>query len=223
VTRLGDALVRTTDAIGKIATDVVLLSRPEIGEVREPDAAGRGMSSTLPQKRNPVLSVLVRAVAIEAPHLAATLHTASSLAADERPQGAWHAEWNALTTLLRRTQVAASQTAEVLAGLHVDADAMRRNVDAAGPALVAERLVGALPGLSGGSGDGGAALLETVRGALRAGAGRDDVRDLLRNGLPATVPDSALDDLLEPAAYVGAADALVDRALARYASRGMAR
>ncbi|GAA1891202.1 lyase family protein [Lapillicoccus jejuensis] len=139
MTRIGDVLVRCADVLGKIAADVLTLSRPEIGELQEPAAAGRGGSSTLPQKRNPVLSVLVRSVAIEAPYLGATLHAAAGLAVDERPDGAWHAEWGALLRLLRRVLVAGDQVREVLDGLVVDPTAMARNVWATGPDLLAER------------------------------------------------------------------------------------
>jgi 3-carboxy-cis,cis-muconate cycloisomerase len=217
VTRLGDALARTTDVLGKIAGDVVLLSRPELGELSEPAAEGRGGSSTLPQKRNPVLSILVRSVAIEAPHLAAALHSAAALASDERPDGAWHAEWRPLTALLAAVPVAASQLADVLDGLEVHTAAMRRNVEDAGPALVAERLLAAVPALP-----GGAELAPKLRAALRSGASREEVHGLLRTALPAAegepdaIPDATIDDLLSPAAYLGVADALVDRALGRH-------
>jgi 3-carboxy-cis,cis-muconate cycloisomerase len=183
VTRLADALVRAADTMGKVAADIVTLSRAEIGELREPAAEGRGGSSTLPHKRNPVLCVLVRAVAIEAPHLGATLHSAAALAVDERPDGAWHAEWGALLRLLRRVVVAAAQTEEVLAGLVVDTQAMRRNVDAVGPALVSERA--------------------RVLSDLGAGEGATD--------------------LLDPTAYLGAAECLVDRAIARHRASGEGR
>ena len=79
--------------MGRIAANVATLGRPEIGELAEPDVAGRGGSSTMPQKQNPVLSVLVRRAALTAPGLGATLHTAAALAVDERPDGSWHAEW----------------------------------------------------------------------------------------------------------------------------------
>ena len=64
----------------------------------------------MPHKQNPVLSLLIRRAAITAPDLAATLHTAAALAVDERPDGAWHAEWATLRTLARQTVVAAAQT-----------------------------------------------------------------------------------------------------------------
>ncbi|ORW82974.1 hypothetical protein AWC25_01170 [Mycobacterium sherrisii] len=92
-----------TDGWGRIASDVVTLARPEIGELSEPAAAGRGASSSMPHKRNPVLSVLIRRAAMAAPQLAATLHIAAALANDERPDDVWHAEWDTVRTLARRT------------------------------------------------------------------------------------------------------------------------
>ena len=117
VTRLGDALVRCTDAWGRIAKDVLTLCRPEIGEARE--GAGGG-SSTMPQKPNPVLSVLIRRAALTTPMLGATLHLAAAPQVDERADGGWHAEWATLRDLVRRTLVAASQTFDLLDGLEVD-------------------------------------------------------------------------------------------------------
>lgn len=155
VTRLGDALVRCTDAYGRIANDVLTLSRPEIGELSEPAAAGRGRSSTMPRKANPVLSVLVRRAALAAPALAAQLHLAAAEAVDERPDGSWHVEWPALQLLARRTVVAAAQTAELLAGLEVHADRMRATAGAAATDLLAERrsLAGLAPGADPGGDD----------------------------------------------------------------------
>ncbi len=139
VTRIGDTLVSCTDAWGRIAGDVTMLARPEIGELGEPAVAGRGGSSTMPQKQNPVLAVLVRRAAIAAPGLGATIHTASALAVDERPDGAWHVEWATLRTLSRYAVVAAAQTSELLAGLRVDTDRMRARLAADAQALLAER------------------------------------------------------------------------------------
>jgi 3-carboxy-cis,cis-muconate cycloisomerase len=139
LTRYADALVRTTDALGHIANDVALLSRPEIAELAEPTAEGRGGSSTMPQKVNPVLSVLVRRAALTAPGLAAQVHLAAASTVDERPDGAWHAEWSALASLSRHTVTAASQSAEVLEGLHVDTGRMAAVVKAQSSALLAEQ------------------------------------------------------------------------------------
>jgi 3-carboxy-cis,cis-muconate cycloisomerase len=128
VTRAGDALVATTDACGRIARDVLVLARPEIGELSE--AVGGG-SSSMPHKANPVLSVLVRRAALTTPQLGATLHLAAADQVDERADGAWHAEWDTLRLLARRTAVAASQTAELLEGLRVHPDRMAANLEAA--------------------------------------------------------------------------------------------
>jgi 3-carboxy-cis,cis-muconate cycloisomerase len=139
VTLVGDALVTATDAWGHIASDVATLGRPEIGELSEPAVDGRGGSSTMPQKQNPVLSILARRTALTAPGLAATLHIAAALAVDERPDGAWHAEWATLRTLARQAVVAASQTTELLSGLQVNGDRMAETVRGARDALLAER------------------------------------------------------------------------------------
>lgn len=131
VTAAADAFVGCTDAWGRIASDIVTLARPEIAELDEPAAAGRGGSSSMPRKRNPVLSILIRRAAIAAPQLAATLHAAAALANDERPDGAWHAEWDTLRTLARRTVVAGSESGELLGGLTVHAQRMAENLSAA--------------------------------------------------------------------------------------------
>ena len=128
ITRIADALTATTAACGRIARDVLELSRPEIGEVSE--AAGGG-SSSMPHKANPVLSVLVRRAALTTPQLLATLHLCAGDQVDERADGAWHAEWDTLRLLVRRTVVAAGQTADLLAGLQVHADRMADNLTAA--------------------------------------------------------------------------------------------
>lgn len=117
ITRLGDALVSCCDAWGHIAADVATMSRPELGELAEGHGGG---SSTMPNKNNPVRSVLIRRTALTAGPLGAILHTASGMSVDERSDGAWHAEWATLRTLARHTVVAAVHTSELVAGLRVD-------------------------------------------------------------------------------------------------------
>jgi 3-carboxy-cis,cis-muconate cycloisomerase len=138
-TRFADALVTATDAWGRIANDVLLAARPEIGELAESPAAGRGGSSAMPNKNNPVLAVLIRRAALAGPPLAATLHTAAANAVDERPDGSWHVEWATLRTLARRTVVAGSQAAELLEGLRVDDNRMATTLAAARPGIDAEQ------------------------------------------------------------------------------------
>jgi 3-carboxy-cis,cis-muconate cycloisomerase len=135
-TAIADAFAACTDAWGRIANDVLVASRPEIGELSE---ARGGGSSTMPQKQNPVLSVLIRRAALAGPPLAATLHAAAAATVDERPDGAWHAEWATLRTLARRTVTAAAQTTDLLAGLRVHPDRMAATLAAARPGIDAEQ------------------------------------------------------------------------------------
>jgi 3-carboxy-cis,cis-muconate cycloisomerase len=128
ITRAGDALVATTDACGRIARDVLVLTRPETGELSEADGGG---SSSMPHKSNPVLSVLVRRAALTTPGLAATLHLCAAEQVDERADGAWHAEWETLRLLSRRTVTAAGQTADLLRDLQVHPDRMAANLASA--------------------------------------------------------------------------------------------
>ena len=135
VTRLGDALVRSTDAFGRIAEDVLTLSRPEIAEVSE----GTVASSAMPQQSNPVLSVLVRRAAMTTPMLGATLHLAAAQQNDERADGGWHAEWATLRELGRRTLVAASQAFDLVADLQVDQGRMAATLHGAREQVGAEQ------------------------------------------------------------------------------------
>lgn len=139
ITRIGDACTTSCDALGVIAADVLLLSRPEIDELREAAVSGRGGSSTMPHKHNPVLAVLIRRTALRAPQLNAQLHLAAAEAVDERPDGAWHTEWQPLTDLLCLTATAAAQAAELLWGLEVNHKALARHVDEGAADLLAER------------------------------------------------------------------------------------
>ena len=131
VVRLAAALGAVAAACAKIGLDVVLLAQSELGEVRE--AAGGG-SSTMPHKRNPVHAVLARACA-------RTVHAQASLLSGgdyehERAAGAWHAEWNAVSTALAFTGGAAAAARTCLEGLEVDVARMRDNMRAE---LVSER------------------------------------------------------------------------------------
>ncbi|MDR7183869.1 3-carboxy-cis,cis-muconate cycloisomerase [Microbacterium trichothecenolyticum] len=213
VTELGDALVQAIDAVGKIATDVATLSRTEIGELAE--GAGGG-SSAMPQKRNPAASVLIRSTALRAPQLGATLHLASALAADERPDGAWHAEWPTLRELLRLALGATAHAASLVAGLHVDTDAVARNLATTGGLIVSERLAIALGPVL-----GAARVSELVTAAAAAGdlagllAASPDVAALAAEA--GATAEAFVADLLDPARYTGLAGRLVDEAAARTA------
>lgn len=146
ITRVGDDLTQCCDAWGRIARDILQGSRYESSELTEPAAGSRGGSSTMPHKVNPVLSVMLHRTALAAPGLASTLHTAAASAVDARADGSWHAEWDTLRMLARRTVVAADQATELLAGLKVNTDAMAQNLSSA-PGLDAEqKAIAALTG-----------------------------------------------------------------------------
>ncbi|WP_447946142.1 lyase family protein [Microbacterium lacticum] len=209
VTELGDALVQAIGALGVIAGDVATGSRTEIGELAEGTGGG---SSAMPQKQNPAASVLIRSAALRAPHLGATLHSAAALAVDERPDGAWHAEWPTLRELLRLALGASAHAATLVAGLRVDSGAVARTLAVTGGLLVAERLsivlgpvlgfdrVSALVAEAAAGGDLAAALTSDPDVAAFA-RGRD------------LDPAAFVTDLLDPARYTGLAGRLVDDAV----------
>jgi 3-carboxy-cis,cis-muconate cycloisomerase len=227
VTSLGDAVASVVDALGKIAADVLFLSRPEVAEVAEPRAPGRGVSSAMPQKQNPVLSVLVRSAALQSPGLAAQLHLAAATFNDERPDGAWHTEWPSLRQLLALALGAAGHTRELAEGLQVFPDGMRRNLDLSGPLLLSEGVSAAvaplLPageaGAAGSTGDGKQQLQAVVDKTLLAPPAEQAAtyRRLLREAVPADrLSDARLEELLDPASYLGQAAAISRRILAAF-------
>ena len=221
VTSLGHALASVLDACGKIAADVLFLSRPEVAELAEPRAAGRGVSSAMPQKQNPVLSVLVRSAALQAPQLAAQLHLAAANFNDERPDGAWHTEWPALRELLRLALAAAGHVKELAEGLQVFPEAMRRNLDLAGPLLLTEGVGAAVaPLLEDKDGATGKQQLQAVVDRTLAAPAAEQAatyRRLLREAVPAgQLTDLRLEQLLDPASYLGQATEITRRILAAF-------
>ena len=127
IAELAGALGEACGAVAKVAGDIVLLAQTEVGEVRE-GVEGRGGSSTMAHKRNPVAAISARAAARQAPGLVATL-LASMEHEHERAAGAWHAEWPALRSLLSFAGSAAAWLRDCLDNLEVDVERMRANVD----------------------------------------------------------------------------------------------
>ncbi|MFJ7338056.1 3-carboxy-cis,cis-muconate cycloisomerase [Streptomyces sp. NPDC101116] len=193
VADLAGCLAFTAGALGKLAVDVLTLSRTEIAELAEGSGGG---SSAMPHKSNPVRSTLIACAARRAPQLAATLYGAMA-AEDERPAGAWHAEWEPLRDLLRLVGGAARDAAELAQGLRVRPEVMREHLDLTHGLIVSERL---------------AAELAPVLGRARA---KELLTRLAAAGQPLTeAPELAGVDL-DPAHYTGSAGALTDRALER--------
>jgi len=209
---LAGALGACAGVLGKVARDVVLLAQNEVAEVRE-GGEGRGGSSAMPHKRNPVAAVAVAACAARVPGLVAAM-LAVMPQEHERAAGGWHAEWEPQRELLRLVGAAASWGRELLEHLEVDADRMRANLDAAGGLPLAEAAAAALAGPL-----GSRHAREVVEAASRRAAedGRALREVLLASPEVAAGLDGAdLDKALDPAAQLGAAGALVDRALAAH-------
>ncbi|MER5733964.1 3-carboxy-cis,cis-muconate cycloisomerase [Streptomyces sp. NPDC002138] len=212
---LAAALGLTGAALGTIAADVQLLSRTETGELHEPAATGRGSSSAMPHKRNPALSALIRSAAHQLPALVSTLAHAA-VTDDERPAGAWHAEWQPLRECLRLAGGAAATAAELTGGLVVHADRMRANLALTGGLVASERLAAAL---SPEFGRGPAKALVTRACARAATEGRS-LADVLAGTpeLSGRISPARLGELCDPERYTGAAAHLVDRILDRHAT-----
>jgi 3-carboxy-cis,cis-muconate cycloisomerase len=130
-------------SLGKIARDVALLSQSEVAEVSEPDAPGRGGSSTMPQKSNPIGSAVALAAAQRVPNLVATLLSAMPQE-HERGLGGWQAEWEVMPGIFQLTAGALRRMVEVVADLSVDAERMRANLDASQGVIFAESVSMAL-------------------------------------------------------------------------------
>jgi 3-carboxy-cis,cis-muconate cycloisomerase len=219
VADLGAALAFTAGTLGKMAADVLVLSRTEIGEVAEGSGGG---SSAMPHKSNPVRAALIASAARQVPALAAVLLGALA-AEDERPAGAWHAEWQPLREALRLVGGAAEAAAGLAEGLRVLPHRMRDNLDLTRGLVVSERFVAELGPVIGR--DRARHLLtEASRRAADAGLALADALELVREE---TSPDETagpsgrpptreqLRRLTDPAGYTGSAAALTDRALRR--------
>ena len=139
IVELAAGLAAATGAVGAFALDVTVLARTEIAEVGERLGQGQGGSSAMPHKRNPVTAVLITSAARQTPGLVATLF-GSLLAEDQRPSGAWHAEWQALRTLERLTVSAVAGAAELAGRLDVDPERMLANLEITGGLVCSERV-----------------------------------------------------------------------------------
>jgi 3-carboxy-cis,cis-muconate cycloisomerase len=201
-----------TGTLGKISMDVKLLMQTEVAEVYEPFHEGRGSSSTMPQKRNPVASLYIHSTAaLVRQHVAALLEAA--VADHERSTGPWEIEWISLPEIFLLTSGALAQTKHLVAGLEVDAERMRANLDMTKGMIVSEAvMMGLGPHL----------------GRQRA---HDLVYDICRKVATTGVPlvdllaqdaeiskhlsRKELEQLCDPARYLGLAGEMVDRVLAR--------
>jgi 3-carboxy-cis,cis-muconate cycloisomerase len=195
---------------GKIARDVSLMMQTDVAEAFEPSGEGRGGSSTMPHKRNPVAAATALAAATMAPNLAATIF-AAQVQDHERSAGPWHAEWPTLPTLQLVTSGALAAIVDIAEGLEVDAARMRVNLDATHGLIMAEAVTMALAEKIGKS--DAHHLVEAA--SKKAVAGKQHLRDVLASDTKVTAHLSAdkLTKLFEPMAYQGVSQALIDRLL----------
>lgn len=143
IVEMGSFLAIVVGNLGKMATDWSLLMQSEVAEVSEPTATGRGGSSTMPHKRNPVAAASVLAAAHRVPGLMASLYQ-SMLQEHERSLGAWHAEWQTLAEIFQLCGGALTRTLEVMQGLRIDPQQMQANLDLTQGLVMAEAVMMAL-------------------------------------------------------------------------------
>jgi 3-carboxy-cis,cis-muconate cycloisomerase len=190
-----------------------LLAQTEVAEVFEPAAPGRGGSSTMPHKRNPVGAAIALAAAVQVPGLVATMLSAA-VQEHERGLGNWPAEWDTLPQIAMLTAGALDAMTATVAGLDVDAQRMALNLDATNGQIMAEAIQMALaPSL-------GRDVAHSLVGAAcrRAAADRRHLRDVLRDDpkVGAVLDEDALARLFDPLSYLGSANAFIERVLSRH-------
>src|SRR5882724_1027176 len=196
---------------GKIARDVSLMMQTDVAEAFEPSGEGRGGSSTMPHKRNPVAAATALAAATMAPNLAATI-LAAQVQDHERSAGPWHAEWPTLPSLLLVTSGALAAIVNIAEGLEVDVARMRVNLDATAGLIMAEAVAMALAEQIGKS-----EAHHLVEAASKtAVTEKKNLRDVLEGDPRVTAHLNAdkLTRLFDPMAYQGVSQTLIDRLLA---------
>jgi 3-carboxy-cis,cis-muconate cycloisomerase len=210
VAEVATTLGLCTGTLGKIARDISLHMQIEIAEVFEPAGEGRGGSSTMPHKRNPISAALVLSAATRVPGLVSTMLSAM-VQEDERGLGDWHAEWETLPEIFRLTGGALHQLATIVPDLEVDTARMRRNLDATQGLIFAEGVTMAMGKHIGKS---AAHTLVEVASRQARGSGKH-LREVLAQNPVVTehLTSEELDDLFAPENYLGMAEELVDRVI----------
>jgi 3-carboxy-cis,cis-muconate cycloisomerase len=198
-------------SLAKLATDVILLAQNEVGELSEPYVAGRGASSTMPQKRNPIASEYVLASARAVQALVPLMQGA--MAQDhERATGPWQAELLALPQAFVLGHGALRHARAIAEGMVVDAARMRRNLDATGGLIMAEAvMMGLAPQL--GRETAHHVVQRACDRALADGVPLAEAL-LLEPEVAARLNRAAIERLTDPASYLGSTGSFIDRVLA---------
>ena len=212
-------LALLTGSLGKIGYDVMLMASTEVGEAMEPFAEGRGASSTMPQKRNPISSeIMIGAAKGVAAHAGSMLD--AMVQDHERATGPWHLEWLALPNAFVLASGALAQARFMLGGLIVDEARMARNLGITGGLIVAEAvMMGLAPFL--GRQTAHEVVYAACREAVEAGRPLADVLVAVPE-ITRHLPEARIRALTDPVNYLGSAAAAVDRQLAAHAAAGFA-
>jgi 3-carboxy-cis,cis-muconate cycloisomerase len=199
-------------SLAKIAFDVMLMSATEFGEAAEPFIAGRGSSSTMPQKRNPISCELILAAAkVLRQHAGLALD--AMIADFERATGPWHVEWVAVPEAFGYAAGALHQSRFLLGGLIVDPARMAKNLGMTHGLIVAEAVMMGLAPLTGRN-EAHNLVYDACRAALETDRPLLDVL-LETPAVAGPLGPDKLRALTDPANYLGAAPAMVDHLLAR--------
>lgn len=211
VVEFGAVLGLIAGSLGKLGRDISLLMQTEAAEVFEPSAPGKGGSSTMPHKRNPVGAAVLIGAATRVPGLLSTLFSAMPQE-HERSLGLWHAEWETLPEICCLVSGSLQQALLIAQGLEVDAERMARNLDLTQGLVLAEAVSIVLAQRVGR--DAAHHLLEQC--CKRAVAEQRHLRAVLGDEPQVTAELTAaeLDHLLDPAHYLGQAKTWVERAVA---------
>ena len=215
LSEIATALGLLTGTLGKIARDISLHMQTEIDEFREPAEEGRGGSSTMPHKRNPVACAMVLAAAIRVPGLVATMLSAM-VQEDERGLGGWHAEWETLPEIVCLAAGAMHHLADVVPRLEIDVKRMRENLELTKGLIFAEAITAAL-----GETNGRSQARELIDAASeRAIKEKRHLRDVINDDQKIAKHLSAdeLDKLFDARNYNGSSSDFIDRVIDNYKS-----
>lgn len=212
VAELGSTFALLTGTLGKIATDIVLLMQSEVAEAFEPAGEGRGGSSAMPHKRNPVGCVAAIAAATRVPGLLSTLFVAMPQP-HERAAGQWHAEWETVPEIVRLCAGSLAQVTVVVQGLQLDRARMRDHLDSHGGLLYAEAVAVTLAETLG-KATAHALVEQAARQAL---AQSRHLREVLQEmpDVSAQLSPTQLAALFAPDSWRGMADTWINRVLAQ--------
>lgn len=211
IAEVGTTLALLVGTLGKIARDVSLQNQTEVSEAFESASEGRGGSSTMPQKRNPVACSVILAAANQVPALASALLSAMPQE-HERGLGGWQAEWNSFPELVRQAGGGLHHATEMIDGLQLDTARMSQNLDATQGLIFAEAVAAALAKQIGKQ-EAHKLVEECCR---RAVAEKKHLREILSGTaeIKSRLTPAELDSLFQPLNYLGVANEFIDRAIA---------